>query len=129
MRFFKLFSITVVSILIIFAVTYNARILVINTLAKAPLSLIDLKVTCLDINFTNNMAIKIEQLCLQHSKVDIEIIDTVIQWKYKSNLEITDINIQQVAVKGKNHLIVNNKIKNTNMFLIQKLYIFLANFR
>jgi hypothetical protein len=106
-RFFKVFSIIIVTLLIILTVTYSARVALINYLAKAQLDLEQINITCLDINLARNISIVINKLCIESPKADIEVIDMEVQWQYSPIFQINDINTKLVSIKGTDHLFSN----------------------
>jgi hypothetical protein len=103
-RFFKVVAVTVVTLLTIFIITYNARISVIKNLAKEQLSLYQVEINCLDISLASNMAIMVDKLCLQSTKADIDIVDMAIQWQYFPQFKITKLDVKLAKVKGTEHL-------------------------
>ena len=107
MRFLKVFSFIFTTLLIILTITYSARVSVINNLAKAQLSSVQIKITCLDISLASNMAIIVDKLCLQSPKANIEIVDMTIQWQYSPKIKITDIDVKLADIKGTDHLFSN----------------------
>jgi len=106
-RFLKVFSFIFTTLLIILTITYSARVSVINNLAKAQLSSVQIKITCLDISFVSNMAIIVDKLCLQSPKANIEIVDMTIQWQYSPKIKITHIDVKLADIKGTDHLFSN----------------------
>jgi hypothetical protein len=113
-------------------IAYSTRITAINSLAREQLSLVGLKVTCLDISLASHMTIVVDKLCLESSKANIEVFDTTVQWQYSSQFKITDINVRLANVKGTEHLFsnlahplkssqasdkVNNSAENINQLL------------
>ena len=104
MRFFKVFSIAVVALLILLTTTYIARIAVINNLAKEQLSLANIKLTCLDFSLASNMNIVVDKLCLKSPKANIEIFDTKVQWQYSPEFTIINVDVKQANVIGTEHL-------------------------
>ena len=104
MRFFKVFSIAVVALLILLTTTYIARIAVINNLAKEQLSLANIKLTCLDFSLASNMNIVVDKLCLKSPKADIEIFDTKVQWQYSPEFKVINVDVKQANVIGTEHL-------------------------
>jgi len=111
-RFFKILSITVLTLFVILTIAYNARLLVINNLIlpnveKEQPNIEQIQITCLDINLTNDMSIVISQLCIESTIADIEINDMKIQWQYSPQMQITDIDIRLADIKGKAHLFSN----------------------
>lgn len=97
---------------IILAITYSARVLVINkliinNLAKTQLSLEQIKVTCLDISISSDISITINKLCIESPKADIELLDMEIQWHYSPKIQITSIDIRLADIKGRAHLFSN----------------------
>lgn len=107
MRFFKIFSIILTILFIILALTYSARLLIINNAAKAQLSLAQLEITCLDFSLTRDLVIIIDKLCLQSPKADIEITDITIRFPYLSPINKTDISVNLLDIKGTEHLFAN----------------------
>ena len=111
MRFFKFIAITLVSLFIIFAVIvvgiYNARISIINSVAQNQFSLTPVKVTCFDLGLTSDLSIVVDNLCLQSPKVDINIVDTVIQWHLYPKFNITNIDVNLVEISAKEHFFSN----------------------
>ena len=107
MRLFKNFSIIFTVLLVILTITYNARVSIINNLAKMHLSLIQVKITCLDINLANDMTIIVNKICLQNPKADIEIVDMTIQWQFSPKIKITDIDAKWAYIRGTEHLFSN----------------------
>lgn len=103
MRFFKAVSIAVIALITIFFISYSARITLINKFVHEQPSLYKLNVSCLDIGLESNMAIIIERLCLQGPKVDIEIVDAAIQWQYLPQINVTNIDVKHVNVRGTKH--------------------------
>lgn len=104
MRFFKVFSIIFTTLLIVLTIaltiTYSARVSVINHFTKTQLSLLQGNITCLDISLASNMDIIVDKLCLQTPKTDIEIIKMAIQWQYFPQINVTDIDVSSVNIKG-----------------------------
>ena len=107
MRFLKVFSIFFTALFIILTITYSARVLVINNVAKSQLSLAQIKITCLDIGLTSNLAIIVDKVCLQSPKADIEIVDMTIQWQFFPRIKITEIDVRLAEIKGTEHLFSN----------------------
>lgn len=105
MRFFKAILITVVTLLSIFIITYNARIAVIKNLAKKQLDLYQIKINCLDLSLSSNMTIMVDKLCLQSAKADIDIVDMAIQWQYFPQFKITNLDVKLASIKGTGHLL------------------------
>ena len=118
MRFFKFFAITLISFFFIFAVIvvgiYNARISIINNIAQNQFSLVPVKVTCFELSLTSDLSIVVDNLCLQNPKAYISIVDTVIQWPYNPNLDVTTIDVSFVEISGKEHLFSNTKQTSLN---------------
>lgn len=115
MRFFKIFILTFAFLAIALTITYRARVLVINHFITAQLSSIKANITCLDISLASNMNIIIDKLCLHTPKADIETTDTVIQWQNFPHLNITNIDIDKVNIKGLTPLFTTtNHIAQTN---------------
>jgi len=106
-RFFKIFSIILTILFIILALTYSARLLIINNAAKAQLSLAQLEITCLDFSLAPDLVIIVDKLCLQSPKADIEITDITIRSPYLSPINKTDITVNLVDIKGTEHLFAN----------------------
>ena len=118
MRFLKWFTITLVSLFIIFVVAYGARLSIINTVVQ--LNLLPVKITCLDISLSTDMAISFDKLCIENPQVDIDVADLVIHWQVftESNttvgvtlhniINITDVEAGLIEVTGKKHLFSNN---------------------
>jgi len=114
-RFFKIFILTFAFLAIALTITYRARVLVINHFITAQLSSIKANITCLDISLASNMNIIIDKLCLHTPKADIETTDTVIQWQNFPHLNITNIDIDKVNIKGLTPLFTTtNHIAQTN---------------
>jgi len=117
-RFFKFFAITLISFFFIFAVIvvgiYNARISIINNIAQNQFSLVPVKVTCFELSLTSDLSIVVDNLCLQSPKAYISIVDTVIQWPYNPNLDVTTIDVSFVEISGKEHLFSNTKQTSLN---------------
>ncbi|MDO6486697.1 YdbH domain-containing protein [Colwellia sp. 6_MG-2023] len=110
MRFFKLITITLVSLFIIvtviFAGIYNARISIINNIAQNQFSLVPVKATCFEFSLTSDLSIAVDNLCLQSPKADINIVDTIIQWQY-SPFNITNIDVNLLEINAKEHFFSN----------------------
>lgn len=61
------------------------------------------------------MTIRVDKLCLQSPKADIEIVDMTIQWQYSPKIKITDIDVRLAYIKGTGHLFSNtNHIRQSN---------------
>ena len=128
MRFFKVFLLTFAILAIILTITYRARVLVSNHFITAQLSSIKVNITCLDISLTSNMNIMIDKLCLHTPKADIETTDTVIQWQNFPHLNITNIDIDKVNIKGitplfttTNHIVQTNSQQSIKQLLLTTL--------
>jgi len=126
-RFLKFFAITFISLFIVFIITYNARVAIINKVAQTQLGLASLNIRCLDFSLSTDISIVIDKLCLQSPKADIDIEGMVIQWqgfsddgaftskKTKSNINITAVDIKFIGIKAKEHFFANiNVIPSTN---------------
>lgn len=108
-------AIAVVTLLIILTITYHARVAVINHVAKQQLSLVQVKITCLNFSLTSNMTVVVDKLCLQSPKADIEIVDMAVQWQYSPQFKITYIDVKHAQIKGTEHLFSSiNDIPKSN---------------
>lgn len=115
MRFFKFLSIAVITLLILLTITYSVRLSIINNLIKTQVSLTQMEITCLDVSLTKSMTIVVDKLCLQNVKADIEIVEAKIRWQYFPDIEITDIDVRRMKIKGKDHFFANiNKTLKSN---------------
>ncbi|MBA6233345.1 MULTISPECIES: YdbH domain-containing protein [unclassified Colwellia] len=115
MRFFKLILIAVLTLLTTLTIIYSARVSIINNVAQAQLSSLNIDITCLDISFARNLAISVDKLCLQSSQADIEMVDMTIHWRYSPHFKITDIDVGRVKIKGTDHLFSKvNDLPSTN---------------
>lgn len=128
MRFFRIILITVIALFTIFIITYNARVSVINTLAKEHLNLYQIKINCLDISLASNLTIIVHKLCLQNPKADIEITNIIVQWQAFPQFKATNIDVKQAVVKGTDHFFSNtvptlkhNTHHNSNQTISQLL--------
>lgn len=104
MRFLKVILITVGTVFIASLATYSARIGIINNLAKEQLNLYQLSITCLQINVRSDLSLAVDKLCLQHPKANIEINKLTLNWHYKSPIELTDVNVNDINIIGTDHL-------------------------
>ncbi|TWX56837.1 YdbH domain-containing protein [Colwellia hornerae] len=104
MRFLKFILIAVITLLIIFTITYSARVSVINHFIKTQLNSDKIAVTCLDLSLASNIAISVNKLCLQTPKANIQIVDMRVEWQLSPALKITDIDIRLAEVKAIEHL-------------------------
>lgn len=109
----------VIAIFTIMAITYSARISVINSFASEQLKSLDIEINCLDISLTSNMSILVDKLCFKSPKANIEILDMAVMWQYSSGINLTDIDISQVKIFGtaplfahSNHQPKNKQNKN-----------------
>lgn len=112
----------VIAIFTIMAVTYSARISVINSFASEQLKSLDIEINCLDISLTSNMNVLVDKLCFKSPKANIEILDMAVMWQYSSGVNLTDINISQVKIFGtaplfahSNHQPKNKQSKNESV--------------
>jgi hypothetical protein len=103
-RFFKLILIAVLTLLTTLTIIYSARVSIINNVAQAQLSPLNIDITCLDISFARNLAISVDKLCLQSPQANIEMVDMTIQWRYSPHLKVTDVDVGLVKIKGTDHL-------------------------
>ncbi|MFT4723878.1 MAG: hypothetical protein ACI9YP_000274 [Colwellia sp.] len=122
MRFLKFILIAVITLLIIFTITYSARVSVINYLVKTQFNSDKIALTCLNVSLTSNMAIRVNKACLQTPKANIQIVGMTIQWQLSPTLNITDIDIGLAEIKGTDHLfskkddaILNKEQENQNL--------------
>ena len=113
MRFFKLLSILITTLLVILIVIYTARILLVNNFIKNKLSDAQLEITCLDFRFTKGLNVVVNELCLHSSKADIYIEELKIQWQYFPKIEVKKIDVSHINIKGNSHFFANN---NTQTF-------------
>ncbi|MBA6335791.1 YdbH domain-containing protein [Colwellia sp. BRX8-7] len=104
MRFLKFILIAVITLLIIFTITYSARVSVINYLVKTQFNSDKIALTCLNVSLTSNMAIRVNKACLQTPKANIQIVGMIIQWQLSPSLNITDIDIRLAEIEGTDHL-------------------------
>lgn len=108
MRFFKLLSILITTLLVILIVIYTARILLVNNFIKNELSDAQLEITCLDFRFTKGLNVVVNELCLHSSKADIDIEELKIQWQYFPKIEVKKIDVSHINIKGNSHFFANN---------------------
>ena len=112
MRFYKVMLVSIISIItlsLILVIAYNTRLTIISYLAEEQLSAQQIKITCLDLDLTDDMSIVVSDLCIQSPKADIEIKNILVQWQFSPELTVTNIDVNLIKIIGTDHLLEKNQ--------------------
>ncbi len=109
MRLLKIILISLLLVTIALTTVFYSRSSVVTSIVNNYLIQHDSELTCIDFNINTNFDLVISHLCIDSPYAEIELIDTLLEWRFEANKidvnqiaeAISAINIDVVTIKAK----------------------------